>query len=136
MSTKGPAIGGAKASWSPLSSWPSQLIYRGTVFRCLKAVWPYENVVDFMVVVDHESACGFAFIVTTGYKAGHILVKLPADAKAPNAQALSTDWIIANWAHWIYPECPVECVRVIENYPSEIQVEDAALSTTRDLQMK
>ena len=105
------------------------------MFRCLKAVWPYENVVDFMVVIDRESPCGFALIVATGYKAGHILVKLPAEAKAPEAQALSTDWIIANWANWIYPECPLQLVRMIENYPSQVRIEDTALSTPCNLQM-
>lgn len=135
MSTKGPAIGGARASWSQLSSWPSKAISRGTVFRCLKAVWPYENIVDFMVVIDHDSPCGFALIVATGNKAGHILVRLPADAKVPESQALSTDWIIANWVNWIYPECPLQLVRVIDNYPSQVRIEDAALSTPRNLQI-
>ncbi|WP_429951862.1 Imm45 family immunity protein [Comamonas sediminis] len=135
MRTKGPAIGGARASWKQLSSWPSKAIFRGTVFRCLKAVWPYENVVDFMVVIYPESPCGFALIVTTGYKAGHILVQLPAAAKAADMQALSTDWIIANWTNWIYPDCPLQLVQVIESYPSQIRIEDATPSIGRNLQM-
>ena len=133
MLTKGPVIAGVKPGWSQLSSGPSKAVFRGTVFRCLKAVWPYETVVDFMVVSDHDSPCGFALIVATGYKAGHVLVRLPAEAKAADAQALSTEWIVANWAKWIYPECPLHLVQVIENYPSEVWIEGAAPLESRDL---
>lgn len=123
MSTKEPEIDGANAGWCQLLSWPSKVIFRGAIFRSLKAVWPYEEVVDFMVVVDHNSPCGFSLIVSTGYKAGQILVQLPVEAKAPNEQGLATEWITANWAKWIYPECPLHLVEIIENYPPSVQVE-------------
>ncbi|WP_328592358.1 Imm45 family immunity protein [Yersinia alsatica] len=38
------------------------------------------------------------------------------DSRLAEGRALSTTWIINNWAKWIYPECNVEDVHIIEQY--------------------
>jgi hypothetical protein len=87
----------------------------GTVFR-LPAKWPYENVVDFMVFDTADAARPFGLVVTTGYKAGLILVRLPAESVAAETGGLSAKWVIENWHHGIYPECPVGEVYVVPGY--------------------
>lgn len=91
----------------------------GAVFRC-PAKWPYENVVDFMVFENPLTDRSFGLMVTTGMKAGLILVLLPEDCKTPEpgVHGLSTQWVVANWAEWIYPECPVDQVLLLDHYPS------------------
>lgn len=135
MQTKGSAIEGVVAQWSKLLEWEPAALFRGTVFRC-KAAWPYESLVDFMLVELPNSPSGLSVIVATGYKAGLVLVHLPAEARsAGNVRALSTAWILENWSRWIYPECPAESVHVIENYPAEVRIEGAPSSPSRDLKL-
>jgi hypothetical protein len=135
MQTKGAAVKGVIAAWSKLLEWEPAALFRGTVFRC-NAVWPYENIVDFMLVEIPDSPSGLSVIVVTGYKAGLVLVHLPAEARSEaNARALSTAWVIENWSRWIYPECPAELVQVIQNYPAEVRVEGAPSSPSRDLKL-
>ncbi|MFW5393695.1 Imm45 family immunity protein [Yersinia sp. 2544 StPb PI] len=90
-------------------------ISRGTVFR-LPAVWPYEELVDFMVFETQDDERPYGLIVSSGYKAGLFLVKLPMESVSDEGNGLSTEWIINNWAKWIYPECNVEDVHIIEQY--------------------
>ncbi|MBS9426010.1 hypothetical protein EAE90_20885 [Photorhabdus caribbeanensis] len=90
-------------------------ISRGTVFR-LPATWPYEEQVDFMVFETQDDERPYGLIVSSGYKAGLILVKLPAECSLIETRGLSTQWIIDNWAKWIYPECDVSDVYVLERY--------------------
>ncbi|ETS32872.1 hypothetical protein PTE_00011 [Photorhabdus khanii NC19] len=87
----------------------------GNVFR-LPAQWPYEEFVDFMVVDLSNTERPYGLIVTSGHKAGLILVKLPAECSLIETRGLSTQWIIDNWAKWIYPECDVSEVYVLERY--------------------
>lgn len=87
-------------------------IKRGTVFR-LPAVWPYESWVDFMVIDLFDT---HGLVVSTGHKAGLMLIALPAESSSNEGRALSTAWVINNWAKWIYPECNVENVHIIEQY--------------------
>ncbi|WP_164547969.1 Imm45 family immunity protein [Variovorax beijingensis] len=135
MQTKGAAVEGAIAEWSKLLEWEPAALFRGTVFRC-NAVWPYENIVDFMLVELPNSPSGLSVIVVTGYKAGLVLVHLPAEARSEaNARALSTAWVVENWGRWIYSECPAELVQVLENYPAEVHVEGAPSSPSRDLKL-
>jgi hypothetical protein len=103
------------------------------VFRCLRAGWPYEDAVDFLLVLEPSSPSGFQLVVATGYKAGHLLVSLPIEAKAPgNVHALAKSWLIQNWARWIYPKCPVEEVQVIERYPPLVSIDGVRAETSRD----
>jgi hypothetical protein len=135
MQTKGAAVEGVVAQWSRLLDWEPVALFRGTVFRCT-AAWPYENIVDFMLVELPNSPSGLSVIVVTGYKAGSVLVHLPAVARsAENVRALSTSWVLENWSRWIYPDCPAEMVQVIENYPAEVRVEGAPSSPSRDLKL-
>ncbi|WP_417641821.1 Imm45 family immunity protein [Enterobacter kobei] len=87
-------------------------IKRGTVFR-LPAVWPYEEWVDFMVIDLFET---HGLVVSSGHKAGLILISLPIESASIEGRALSTEWVITNWAKWIYPECNVEDVYILDGY--------------------
>lgn len=137
MKTKGPAIQGETARWKPLLEWTAAELFRGTVFRCLAAKWPYESVVDFMLVEHSESPSGLSIMVVTGYKAGLTLVHLPAEVKPPGgSRAVSTQWMVGNWSKWIYPECPVDRVQVIGNYPAEVRVDGTPPSASRDLRIE
>ena len=133
MQTKGAAKAGERFEWRLLTEWAEAQLWRGTVFRCPKAAWPYEDTVDFMLADHHEAASGCALIVTTGYKAGLTLVKLPADAGAGGV--LSTRWLIEHWAEWAYPECPVTSVLVLRHYPAAVSIESAAPEPSRDIKI-
>ena len=58
----------------------------------------------------------YGLIVSSGYKAGLFLVKLPAESISDEGHGLSTEWVIANWSTWIYPECNVEDVYILDEY--------------------
>lgn len=104
--------------WRKLKNRKEETLWRGTVFRLLASDWPYETPVDFMLVESASAPSGFSLIVASGYKAGLVLMDLPASAKARGkAQAISRDWLITHWDSKVYAPCPVERVRVIDNYP-------------------
>ncbi|TDB42104.1 Imm45 family immunity protein [Photorhabdus luminescens] len=90
-------------------------ISRGTVFR-LPATWPYEEQVDFMVFETQDDVRPYGLIVSSGYKAGLFLVKLPIESISDEGHGLNTEWVIKNWSKWIYPECDVKDVCLIERY--------------------
>lgn len=98
-------------------------ISRGSVFR-VPAQWPYESWVDFMVVSLPDRDSQHALIVSSGHKAGLLLVRLPLEGESSKGSALSTKWVIANWKKWIYPECAVEDVLFLDRYA----IENAPLS--------
>lgn len=100
-------------SATALIDWPDSMLYSGTVFR-FPAVAPYEDWVDFMLVV--LPAQTNALLVTTGYKAGLIPQQLPLES-GPSG-AVSRDWLVANWSKWIFPPTPVHKVMVIKGYES------------------
>lgn len=81
-----------------LIDYKNKSIKRGTVFR-LPAVWPYEEWVDFMVIDLFET---HGLIVSSGHKAGLILISLPIESASIEGRALSTEWLITNWAKSIY----------------------------------
>ncbi|EAA7203442.1 TPA: Imm45 family immunity protein [Citrobacter farmeri] len=95
-----------------LIDYKNKSIKRGTVFR-LPAVWPYEEWVDFMVIDLFET---HGLVVSSGHKAGLILISLPIESASTEGRALSTEWIITNWAKWIYPDCHVENVHILDEY--------------------
>ena len=84
----------------------------GTILR-FPAAWPYEDVVDFMVVA-FPSGCGL--VVTTGYKAGLIVVILPAEAMPQGCIALSAAWLARNWTTWVWPAGNAADVRLLPSY--------------------
>lgn len=98
-----------------LIDYKKMAISRGMIFR-LPAVWPYEEWVDFMVFETQDDERPYGLIVSSGYKAGLFLIKLPAESLSDEGHGLSTEWIIANWAKWIYPECNVEDVHILDEY--------------------
>lgn len=95
-----------------LIDYKNKSIKRGTVFR-LPAVWPYEEWVDFMVIDLFET---HGLVVSSGHKAGLILISLPIESTSTEGRALSTEWVITNWAKWIYPDCHVENVHILDEY--------------------
>ncbi|MBN1084459.1 hypothetical protein JNO12_04865 [Erwinia aphidicola] len=95
-----------------LVDYQNKSIKRGIVFR-LPAVWPYEEWVDFMVIDLFET---HGLVVSSGHKAGLILISLPIESASTEGRALSTEWVITNWAKWIYPECHVEDVHILDEY--------------------
>lgn len=95
-----------------LIDYKNKSIKRGTIFR-LPAVWPYEEWVDFMVIDLFET---HGLVVSSGHKAGLILISLPIESASIEGRALSTEWVITNWAKWIYPECNVEDVYILDGY--------------------
>lgn len=95
-----------------LVDYKNKSIKRGTIFR-LPAVWPYEEWVDFMVIDLYET---HGLVVSSGHKAGLILISLPVESASIEGRALSTEWVITNWAKWIYPECNVEDVYMLDGY--------------------
>lgn len=95
--------------WMNLTETEIDAITAGSVFR-LHAQWPYEDVVDFMLIYLPSDVSSHAIIVSTGMKAGRVLVKLPLQADYAGGRAISKDWLVREWAKWIYPECPIENV--------------------------
>ncbi|MNY36815.1 hypothetical protein D3C86_1713250 [compost metagenome] len=90
-----------------------------------------------MLIEHSESASGLSIMVVTGYKAGLTRGHLPEEVKpASGARAVPTQWMVDNWSKWIYPECPVERVQVIGNYPAEVRVDGTPLSASRDLRVE
>ncbi|MFV3318795.1 Imm45 family immunity protein [Pseudomonas sp. NY15374] len=92
----------------------NEVFSRGPVFRA-KGSYPYEEVVDFMVFETLEEDRRFGLMVTTGYKAGLPLIILPGESNA-GCLGLSREWVVANWGRWIYPDCDISKVLVIDGY--------------------
>lgn len=53
-------------------------------------------------------------MVTSGYKAGLTLVKLPQECN--ESGGISKFWVINNWSKWIYPDCDVSEVFILNGY--------------------
>ncbi|MEX0526217.1 Imm45 family immunity protein [Raoultella terrigena] len=98
-----------------LIDYKEKSISRGTVFR-LPANWPYEEWVDFMLFETQDDERPYGLIISSGYKAGLFLIKLPIESISDEGLGISTEWVIANWAKWIYPECDVSDVYLIDGY--------------------
>ena len=89
------------SAWIRLTDSKEVAVGRGSIFRC-KGKYPYEDIVDFMLINFPDAPSGHALIVATGYKAGHLLIALPAEASDPKCHGVSVDWLRKNWNHWIY----------------------------------
>ena len=89
------------SSWISLNGIKLEAIGGGAVFRC-QAKYPYERIVDFMLIDFPHAPSGHALIVATGYKSGHILIALPAEAKDQKSHGVSVVWLRDNWKKWIY----------------------------------
>ncbi|GIZ52339.1 hypothetical protein NCCP691_23530 [Noviherbaspirillum aridicola] len=91
-------------------------IAQGTIFR-FPAKWPYEEMVDLMLLNLPEEGTEHSLVVTSGLKAGRLLVRLPLEAELQGPIAVSRKWLIENWAKWIYPDCEAEEVMCTRHYP-------------------
>jgi hypothetical protein len=52
------------------------------------------------------------FIVDTGFKAGLALLIAPADSMSSSSATLSSEWLVANWNRWVFPDTPVADVLI------------------------
>jgi len=102
--------------WQPLIEVHEESFWRGVVFR-FPAEHPFEPIVDFMLIEDHDSPSAYAIICASGYHAGQTELVLPAEARHP-AGGISVEWLQINWSKWVYANCTVEDVRYMECYPS------------------
>lgn len=99
----------------------NEVFSRGTIFRA-RGSYPYEEVVDFMVFETLDEDRRFGLMVTTGYKADLPLVLLPGESNG-GCLGLSRDWVLANWGKWIYPDCEISQVLVIDGYKPDSHAE-------------
>jgi len=89
-------------------------IWHGNVFR-VPGKYPYEKFVDFMVFGTQSEDRPYGLIVTSGYKAGCILVYLPKESSSVEG-GVSKEWVVSNWDKWIYPDCSVLDVYFVDGY--------------------
>ena len=76
-----------------------------------------------MLVEFPDSDRKFGFVVSTGHKAGLILVKLPKEAEAVGSAGSDRQWLIDNWNVWIYESAKVGDVYVARHYPVPVRAE-------------
>ncbi len=103
--------------WEKLNTRKQKYFSRGNTFRC-PGKYPYEDYVDFMMIACPEAGGEHALIVSTGSKAGHVLIYLPREAMAPEEEkivGISSKWLVENWNKWIYEMGP-EGVYFSKNY--------------------
>ncbi|MEB3097689.1 MULTISPECIES: Imm45 family immunity protein [Achromobacter] len=89
-------------------------IQSGNILR-VHGKYPYEEWVDFMVYEVPADERAYGLIVTSGYKAGSVVVHLPKESHSESC-GLNKDWVVSNWSKWIYPECDVMDVYLIDGY--------------------
>jgi len=87
-------------------------LWRGTILR-FKGQYPFEEIVDFMLVDTPSVESSFALICISGYHAGSTECHLPKDAKSMNAHSISRKWLIENWNKWVYPDCSINDVFIL-----------------------
>jgi hypothetical protein len=105
-----------------LINYPKDTLYRGMIIRC-KGVYPYEEVVDFMLCETCDTDRGLTLLVVSGYKAGLRFVSLPKESTNGHRGSLNTDWLRSYWEKWGYGDCALKDVYICEtampDYPSE-----------------
>lgn len=105
-------------NWMKLSETKCISMFAGSIFR-FPAKYPYEDFVDYMLVLDNSIANPhLKLVVTTGYKSGsvNIICVFPKEAYVGGAIAISSEWLKRNWSEWIYPDCEVEDVYISTGY--------------------
>ncbi|WP_294390629.1 Imm45 family immunity protein [uncultured Sphingomonas sp.] len=105
------------AQWQRLSEVDNNYRYsRGSLFL-FKAEWPFEEFVQFVLVVDGTT---YRFVSLTGYKSGHIYSYLPGDEEGfgiPGLAGIRAGWLKENWNKWVYPDGNIEDVYAVDGYP-------------------
>ena len=105
--------------FEPLVTTNEENFWSGTVFQ-LPGLPAYEDLVELMIADSPSSTFGIVLIITTGHKAGAVLLDPPIEAKSDSGIALSKKWLLKNWDKWIMPGCDIGKVRVKKHYtPSE-----------------
>jgi len=99
-----------------LLDYTEDAVYHGVTFIC-QGVYPYEDIVNFLVC-EFPSGEPCRLIVSSGYKAGLTLVVLPEESMKEVDFGISTNWLKENWYKWIYPDCPIDKVKILENTPA------------------
>lgn len=102
---------------SKLANLDTDIVRYGSVFR-FPGGWPYEPMVDFLLAYSPGGERESALIVATGHKAGLIAILLPPESGCDEAggSGISKRWVIDNWNKWIWPDCSVDDVYVIDRY--------------------
>jgi hypothetical protein len=99
---------------SKLVDLQEKTIRRGNILR-VPGRHPYENYVDFMVFETQCEDRPYGLIISSGYKAGLILIRLPKESFGVGG-GIDKEWTISNWDKWIYPDCNVSEVFLIDGY--------------------
>lgn len=94
---------------------PTDDLASGCVFR-FAGQWPHEACVDLMLVSMPDDFSEFGLVVTTGHKAGLVLVRLPKECESTRSRGVRHDWLVNNWSKWVYPECDVADVWLLRRY--------------------
>ena len=109
-----------KPDWILLKDHTDDSLWRGAVFR-MPAMYPFEEIVDFMLINDVASESGFSLICATGYKAGLHEGALPKEALAlGQVHAIDRNWLLKNWLSHIYPDTEVSKIYVCTGYPMSV----------------
>lgn len=99
-----------------LAEFGEEAFQRGSIFR-VRGKYPYEEYVDFMLFETQVDDRPYGLIVTSGYKAGLVLIYLPKESSSLSG-GVDKKWVVSNWVNWIYPDCDVSDVYVIDGYMS------------------
>ncbi len=109
----------------------NEIIRYGSVFR-FPGGWPYEHTVDLLLTYFPGHERESVLVVATGHKAGLIAVMLPEESGCDGAKGSGVlkNWALKNWNHWVWPNCHVNDVYVINRYdvparPATGQANDA-----------
>lgn len=93
-------------------------LFRGGVFR-VSNVPGYEKWVDLMLFETQDEHNPYGLVVSSGYKAGLILVRFPLGCISEGG-GLDREWIINNWSFWVVPDGDVSEVYFSNGYESSI----------------
>lgn len=83
---------------------------KGTVFRFPPNDSYYGEKLDIMLFIG-DALMGVVTI--TGYKAGHVIGYLPAEAFADGTYIVSGKWLRENWREWVWPETAPDLVEIV-----------------------
>jgi len=64
-----------------------------------------------MIREDNDSPSNYAIMVISGYKVGCTLVRPPPECIIER-EGIGKEWLLNNWAKWIYSPCPVTDIYV------------------------
>ncbi len=87
--------------WEKLISYEQSIVQRGTLLK-FPAGQSFEGSVVMMVCEAPMDSSGTGLISITGYKSGiNCYVIFP---KIQETSPLSTQWLVANWNDWVWPD--------------------------------